>query len=378
MSIDLEELKQQIEMVCIERGLEQDEVVLALEQAIASAYRKEIGDKEKQYEAKFDLGTAKYSIFEVTNIVEEVESEDREVSVVDARIYNPEAKAGDKITKELDIDHDVVFGRIASQVARQVAKQAINSIRHTKVLQEFKDRIGDVVSVEVDYFKRGGYHVKLGQTTGFISKESLLPIDRFKSGQMVKALIVDISEDQRGHSRLVLSRTEPAFVLAILRNEIPEIESGLVVVEKIVREAGVRTKILVSASDEENIDPVGTILGKKNVRIVNVMREISFTMQEKLDIVEYNPDDIELMIVDALEPAEIEQVEIDEETKKAKVYCYPEEAALAVGRRGVNIRLASELLEYELEIITVDGEPEEETPEIMIDDSLSGDQESQD
>lgn len=368
--VNMDDFRQQIEMVCIERGLEIDEVVKALEQAIASAYRKEIGDKDKAYEAKFDLNTAKYSIYEVTTVVEEVEFPTREISLIDAKLSNSAAQVGDKIVKEVEIDNQVLFGRIASQVAKQVAKQSINSIRHSKVLQQFKDRIGDIVNVEIDYFKKGGYVVKLAQTTGYLNREDLTPIDRFKSGQIVKALIVDISEDARGNSRVVLSRTSPDFVAAILRTEIPEIEAGIVNIEKIAREPGARSKILVSASEDESVDPVGTILGKKNVRIINVMREISTSMQEKVDIIEYNPDDFELMVIDALEPAEIEKVEINKEEHKVRVHCYPEEAALAVGRRGVNIKLASQLLEYDIEVVTLedDGQQSTNAPIVSLED----------
>lgn len=365
MSVNQEELRQQIEMVCIERGLEPDEVMKAMEQAIASAYRKELGDKDKNYEAEFDLNHQKYTIYEVQTIVDEVENPLKELTLVDARLYDPNAEAGGKVRKQVMIDQEVAFGRIASQVARQVMFQSINSIRHSKVLQKFKDRIGDIVSVEVDYFKRGGYIVKLAQTTGYLSKEHLLPIDRFKPGQVVKALIVDINEDNRGNSRVLLSRTDNDFVKAIIRNEVPEVESGIVTIDKIVREPGSRTKVLVSSQDDENLDPVGTILGKKNVRITNIIREISTTMQEKVDIIENNPEDQELMIMDALEPAEIDHVDIDNENRTAKVYCYQDEAALAVGRGGVNIKLAGELLEYELSIITMDESQAPNGPAIL-------------
>jgi N utilization substance protein A len=373
MSVNQEELKQLIDMVCIERGLEPTEVMSAIEQSIASAYRKEIGEKEKNYKAEFDYKTGKYNLYEVTTIVEEVENEFKEMNLIDARLYNPNAKIGEIIKKEVSIDNEVAFGRIASQVAKQVLSQSINSIRHTKILQKFKDRVGDVVNVEVDYFKKGGYSVKLGQTTGFLSRENLLPIDRFKSGQIIKALIVDIVEDDRGNSRIVLSRSHVDFVTAIIRNEVPEVEAEAVIIEKIVREPGSRSKILVSANEDDNIDPVGTILGRKNVRIVNIMREISFTMQEKVDIIEYNPDDLELMIMDALEPAEIERVEINEEERTAQVYCYPEEAALAVGRGGVNIKLAGRLLDYELSINSIEEErvgEDEMMPEDGMEDEM--------
>jgi transcription termination/antitermination protein NusA len=369
MSINQDELKQQIDMICLERGLEAEEVMDAIEKAIAGAYRKEMGEKEKEYKAEFDFNTGKYSLYEITQIVDEVEDEDKQINIINARLYNPDAKLGELIKKEILIDNEVAFGRIASQVARQVLFQSINSTRHTKILQKYKDRVGDVVSVEVDYFKKGGYVVKLGQTNGFINRDNLLPgsLDRFKAGQIVKALIVGIDEDAKGNSKITLSRTHPDFVKAIIRNEVPEVDSDLVHIDKIVREPGNRTKILVSSNEEDNIDPVGAILGRKNTRITNITREINSQMREKLDIIEYNPEDLELMIMDALEPAEIEKVEIDEENKVATVYCYEEEARLAVGRGGVNIKLASRLLDYELNVKTIEGQKPEssDVPEII-------------
>ncbi len=354
MSLNSEELKQQIELICIERGLEPDEVMKAIEVALASAYRKEFGEKEKAYEAKFDELTGQYSIYETTAIVEEVLNPAREITLIDAKLFDPNAQSGDIIRKEIAIDKEIEFGRIAAQVARQVLFQAINSVRHTKVLQQFKDKIGDIVTVEIDFYKKGGYNVKLAQTTGYINKENLLPIDKFKPGQIVKALVVDIAEDIHGNSKIVLSRAHPDFVKAIITHEIPEVAAGIVSINKIVREPGSRSKILVSAGEEENIDPVGTILGRKNVRITNIMREISNSLQEKIDVIEDRPDDLEGMVMDALEPAEIDRVEINKDAKTADVYCYADEASLAVGRRGVNIRLAGELLGLTLSIKVIE------------------------
>jgi transcription termination/antitermination protein NusA len=369
------ELKQQIELLCIERGLEPNEVMKAIETSIAAAYRKEFGDKDKNYEAQFDPETGKYSVFQTQLVVEEVENPGKEVALMEMRLTNPNARLGDEIREEMVTHNDVHFGRIASQVAKQVMFQAINNVRHTKILQQFKDKIGDVVTVEVDCFRKGGYMVKLGQTLGFINRDNILPIDKFKPGQLIKALVVDISEDERGNSRILLSRSHPDFVRAVIANEVPEVASGIVIIDKIVREPGSRSKILVSASEEESVDPVGTILGRKNVRLVNIMREISISMQEKIDVIESQPNDMENMIVDALEPAEIEQVELDRETRSAIVYCYPEEASLAVGKRGVNIRLASELLDYNLTLKTIEPEEQKDqyndnsNPSIMAEES---------
>jgi transcription termination/antitermination protein NusA len=369
MSTHLEDIKQHIELLCIERNLEADEVMSAIEIAIAAAYRKEFGEKDSTYIAKFNESNGKYSVFrtwtvvnllnqtdEEGNAIEELKNPEKEIDIVKARLSNPEISEGDIIKEELVIEDEVNFGRIASQIAKQVLFQTINSTRHTKILQQFKDKIGDIVSVEIDFFRKGGYLVKIGQTVGFLNRENLLPIDKFKPGQVVKALIVDINEDERGNSRVVLSRTNPDFIKAIIAKEVPEVASGIVIINKLVRESGSRSKLLVTALEGESIDPVGTILGRKNVRLINIMREISTSLQEKIDVIELRSDDLEGMIMDALEPAEIDRVELNQEKDHADVYCYPEEASLAVGKRGVNIRLATELLGVELNIVTLEEE----------------------
>jgi transcription termination/antitermination protein NusA len=356
MSVNINDLKEQIDTICLDKGLKSDEVINAIQKSIASAYRKELGDKDKAYICEFDVNTGKYVIYETITVVDEALSSAKEITVGEAQLYNPNAQVGD-IKKEKVLDSDSIdFGRIASQVARQVLFQTINAAKHSKVLQEYKDKVGELINVEVDFMKKGGFLVKFGQTSAFMSKDQLMPNEKLRPGQTIRAVIQDIREDEQGNTRITLSRTHESFVLAIINQEIPEVEAGLVRIEKIVREAGFRTKILVSATDEEaNIDPVGAILGRRNVRIINIMREITPSMQEKIDVVEFIPDNLPLMIMDSLEPAQIERVEINEENRMADVYCYADEAFLAVGKRGVNIRLAGKLLDYDINLMTLEG-----------------------
>jgi len=360
MPFNLSDLQEQIDLLGIEIGLSPDEIIKSIGTSLAGAYRKEFGDKDKSYEGEFNSLTGKYTVYEVTHVVEEVINPLREITLVEARLTDPNAQMGDTLKKVVITDGDMNFGRIASQVAKQVLRQSINNVKHTKILQQFKDKIGDVINVEVDFSRKGGYIVKFANTSGFIAKENLMPNDRFKPGLNIKALIVEISEDERGNSRLVLSRSHPDFIRAIIAKEVPEVEAGIVVIDKIAREAGVRSKILVSAPEDENIDPVGTILGRKNVRIINIMREISTTMSEKIDVVENRPDEIEEMIMDALEPAEIQTIDYSKEDNRVNVFCYPEEASLAVGRKGVNVRLASELLDLDISINAIEEKTEGE------------------
>ena len=350
----ISDLKEQIDIICQEKGLETSEVMKAIENSIASAYRKDFGDRDKAYEAEFDIYKNSYTIFEVMYVVDEVTNPLQQLTMMEARVEKPNAVEGDSIRKKIDLDELFNFGRIASQIAKQVLFQSINNVRHSKLLQQFKNSVGDIISVEVDYFHKGGYHVKMGQTMGYLAKEQIMQIDKFKSGAIIKVLIVSITEDHRGNSKVLLSRTHPDFIKAIIRNEIPEVENGLILIDKIARDPGLRSKILVSCAEGEDLDPVGAILGKKNMRIINIMRQISPTMQEKIDIIENQNDDFELMLMDTLEPAQIDRVEVSEDGKKADIYVYKDEAALAVGRRGSNIRLAQELLDIELNIITFD------------------------
>lgn len=371
-------LQEQIKAFCQERGLDHEEVMTAIERAIAGAYRKEFGDKDKTYAAEYDVDNQKYKIFEtlkVTEPTEEVElNPKREISLVDARLEDPTVELGDELKKEVAVNKEINFGRIASQVAKQVLIYTVNNFRHTKILQKYKDYIGKIVNVEVDAYKKGGYIVKIGQgneqTTSYMNREDMLPIDHFKPGQIIKALILDISEDENNASKIRLTRSLPEFVVSIIKKEVPEVDNGVVNIVKIVREAGNRTKILVSVNEDDgDIDPVGTILGRRNVRLLNIMREISPSLQEKIDIIEYQPDHLDHMIEDALEPAEIEGIEMskNEEGKTlAKVTCFPDEASLAVGRRGANVRLASKLLDVEIEISSI--EKTEREPAILADE----------
>jgi transcription termination/antitermination protein NusA len=354
MSVNYNNLKEAIKVVCEQKDLEVEEVIKAMEVAIASAYRKEFGNRDYAYIANFDTLTGKYSIDRIITVVDKVTNPAQQYSLVEARLSNPIAQIGDVIKSRVEEKDEFAFGRIASQVAKQVLSQTVQNVRHGKILQKFKNKIGEIVNIEIDYYNKGGYYVKLGQTTSFLSKENLMPIDRFKSGSIVKALIVSITEDANGNSKIVLSRSHPDFVKAILKEEIPEINNGLVEINKIVREAGVRTKLLVSVTDDGmDLDPVGCILGKRNMRIINVTRQISTTMMEKIDVIEYQPNDLDLMIMDALEPAQVEKVVIDEENNTADIICYKDEAALAVGKKGSNIRLAQALLDITLNIVTI-------------------------
>jgi transcription termination/antitermination protein NusA len=353
------EIKQSIDLICAERGITTEEVVDAIEVAIAKAYRKDFGDEAKAYEASYDLSDNTYNLWETVTVVEELDEEGnpfnpkKEVSLMTARLSDPHAELGKVYKTELDKDKLMAFGRVATGVAKQSIIQYIRNLRHNKVLEKYKEMVGEIITVEVDYFKKNGYYVKLDQTTVFLSQDDLMPFDKFKPGAFIKVHIASIIEDPKYGLRIVLKRNTPEFVVALIKLEIPEVSAGQVEIVRAVREAGVRTKILVQKEDpESDLDPVGTILGRKEVRLLNIARELNIGMQERIDVIEYNPEDMDLMIQDALEPARINSIQNTD--TGVIVYCDKSEAALAVGKRGANVRLASRLLEIEISIESED------------------------
>jgi transcription termination/antitermination protein NusA len=355
MQIQNIELKQAVELLCAERGITPDDVTAAIESGIAKAYRKDLGDNEKAYEAEYDLTTNRYKIFEVITVTDEVDEEGnvynpgKELTLMAARLSDPNAFIGQTYKTLVDDEDKLLeFGRVASGIAKQSFEQYIRSIRHAKVLKEYKDKVGELITVEIDYFKKNGYYVKLGATTAFLGQDSLMPNDKFKPGEFIKVHVDSITEDPKLGSKIVLKRNSAGFVVALINIEIPEVANGQIEIVKAVREAGLRTKILVQKEDfDSTLDPVGTILGRKEMRILNIMRELNVNLQERIDIIEVNENQDE-MIKDALEPARITRIE---RTPEAIIcHCEKQDAALAVGKRGVNVRLASQLLEVELKI----------------------------
>lgn len=355
MQVNNTELKQAMELLCAERGITMEEVVEAIEVGVAKAYRKDFGALEKAYEVEYDIMTNTYKVFEIVTVVDDVNEEgevhnpERELTVMQAKLSDPKAELGTIYKTEIDKDKLLGFGRVASGIAKQSFDQYIRNVRHAKVLREYKEKIGELINVEIDYFKKNGYYVKLGSTSAFLDPESLMPNDNFKPGEFIKVYVDNIIEDPKLGSRIILKRNTPEFVIALIKKEIPEVANGDIEILKAVREAGLRTKILVQKEDPESgIDPVGTIIGRKQIRMVNLMRELNVNMSERIDVIEQN-DDLDIMIRDTLEPARINNIE-HASSSLIICYCDKSEAPLAVGKFGVNVRLASKLLGKELKI----------------------------
>jgi N utilization substance protein A len=337
--------------------------------ALATAYKKEYGKRGQIVRAKFDLNTGKTDFFQVkivvddTRVIDVPEDEEVERAEGDERvIFNPEhhiwIQDAQKIKKGATLDEEIVFplenkadfGRIASQTAKQVIMQKIREAEKVSVLSEFGEREGDIVTGTVQRIERGNIFVDMGRATGILPYEEQIPNERFSQGERVRAYLYRVEETPRGIF-LRLSRSHPKFLEELFKQETPEIANGTVEVKAVAREAGFRSKIAAFSKDD-HVDPVGSMVGQRGVRVSTVMSELG---GEKIDIIEWSPD-TKKFIEDALSPAKILSVDINEETKEAKVRVSEDQQSLAIGRGGQNVRLAAKLTGWKIDIQSVQGE----------------------
>lgn len=355
-----------VHVIAEEKNLPEETVLSVIEQAIAAAWRRDNGqrDQEVRCELNINKGTAK--VFVAREVVEEVGSESVEISLADAKKHKKDAVVGDVIEEEFEV---TTFGRVAAQTAKQVVIQRLREAERESVLAEFEDKIGTVVSGTVQRVEPRVVRVDVGKTVGIIPQAEQIQGEFYNVGSRIKVLIKDIERDNRG-PQLILSRASEQFIDYLFRQEVPEIETGAVEVRAIAREAGRRTKIAVQ-STVPGVDPVGTFVGGHGTRVQSVMNEIGD--QEKIDIISYD-DNIDQYIKNALSPAEIAKVEIDKKDKRAKVFVNEDQQSIAIGRAGQNVRLASRLTGYELDIEQVSSsaksKSEPSTKKKNIEDSL--------
>jgi len=291
-----------------EKGIKREILVEAVEAALASAARKVI-DKDEEISVKLDDTTGAIKVFS------------GETEVKSAK-----------------------FGRIAAQTAKQVIIQKIREAERDVIFEDFKTREGTIVTGMVHRFEKGNIIVDLGRPEGILSRDELLPRERYRQGERIKAYVVEVQKTSKGPN-IVLSRKCEGMVKKLFEQEVPEISDGIVEIKSIAREPGERTKIAVSSKDER-IDSVGACVGMRGQRVKNIVRELQ---SEKIDIVRYN-DDIREFVKGALSPAEIGEVKVDKENKKISVIVDDEQLSLAIGKRGQNVRLASRLIGYEIDV----------------------------
>jgi len=390
--IDLKVINSVIEQMEQEKGIPKAKMLEAIEMALATAYKKEYGKRGQIIKAKVDLSSGKMEFVQIKTVVDKdkvvvreerkddkeaeerfrkskkFEEEKEELNESGEKIvyYNPEhhifLQDAKKIKKDAIVGDELVFpleeksdyGRIAAQTAKQVIIQKIREAEKVSVFNEYGEKEGTIVTGIVQRLERGNLFVDMGRATAILPFEEQIPGEKYKPGERIRGYLYKVEETPRGIF-LRLSRSHPKFLEELFKMESPELGTGVVTIKSIAREAGSRTKIAVSSKDD-HIDPVGSLVGQRGVRVTTVMSEIG---GEKIDIIEWSAD-AKKFIEEALSPARILSVDIDEKERKAKVEVAMDQQSLAIGKGGQNVRLAAKLTGWSIDIISVEGEYIEE------------------
>ncbi len=334
------DLTRMIDQVSREKAVEQDVLIKALEEAVKAAAQKKYGP-DYDLEVTFNEELGEIEVFEFKEVVASVTNDHVEISLEEAHKMDPESEFGDSLGIKMDTD---AFGRIAAQSAKQVIMQRLKEAERDIVYDDFKDRQGEVINGIVQRFDRGSIIVNLGRTEAELPPKEQVPRESYKQGDRIRAYILDVRQFSRG-PQIILSRTHPNFVSALFENEVPEIPEGIVQVMQVAREPGGRTKIAVASKDGD-VDPVGACVGMKGRRVQAVVQEMR---GEKIDIVTWHPDAAKF-ICNALAPAEIIRVIVDEDNRSMEVVVQDDQLSLAIGKRGQNVRLASRLTGWRLDV----------------------------
>jgi len=340
--INVKQLVLAVHTIAEEKNLPEETVLAVIEQAIAAAWRRDNGERDQEVRSELNVNDGTANVFVAREVVETPGSETVEISLADAKKIKKGAAIGDIIEEKFPV---TTFGRVAAQTAKQVVLQRLREAEREVVLSEYEDKIGTVVNGTVQRIEPRVIRVDLGKASGIIPQSEQIQGEFYNVGSRIKVYIKDIERDNRG-PQLVLSRGNEQFVEYLFRQEVPEIDTGAVEIKAIAREAGRRTKIAV-ASTVPGVDPVGTFVGGHGTRVQAVMNEIGD--QEKIDIISYDENN-EQFIKNALSPAEVSKVEINENGKRATVFVNEDQQSIAIGRAGQNVRLASRLTGYELDI----------------------------
>ncbi len=341
---ELTELTRVMDSVCKDKGIEKDEIVSAVEEAVLSAAQKlfRMQDLDKELEVHFNENDGDVELFEFKTVVEDIENAEMEISVGEAVDLDPEAELGDQIGVKINPD----FTRIAIQNAKQRILQSIKEAEGKVIYEEFKNRKGELISGIVRRVERRNIIVDLGKTEAILPPEQQVQREYYKPKERIRALLVDIKETKRG-PQLILSRSHRDFVRKLFISEVPEIGDQIVEIKTISRDPGGRTKIAVISNDQD-VDPVGACVGMRGARVQNIIQELR---GEKVDIVPWSHDPARFAC-NALSPASVSKVIIDDENKSMEIIVDDDQLSLAIGRRGQNVRLASQLTEWRIDIKT--------------------------
>jgi len=342
------ELLQIARAVAAEKSIDESIVIEAIEEAIQKAARSRYG-AENDIRAKIDPKTGELSLTRNMTVVEEVENESQELSLADAQKIDKAAEIGTVFSDELP---PIEFGRVASQTAKQVITQKVREAERQRQFEEYKDRVGEIISGIVKRVEYGNVIIDLGRAEGIIRRADGIPRENLQNNERVRAYIYDVREEVRG-PQIFLSRAHPDFMAALFAQEVPEVYEGIIEIPSVARDAGSRAKIAVISNDG-SIDPVGACVGMRGSRVQAVVSELA---GEKIDIIPWS-DDPATFIVNALQPAEVAKVVLDEEDQRIEVVVPDEQLSLAIGRRGQNVRLASQLTGWSIDILTEEEESE--------------------
>ncbi len=334
------DLSRIIEQVGKDKGIDRQILVEALEQALLAAARKKYGLKQ-ELEAKYNQDVGEVELFQFKTVVKKIKNPPTEIGLEEARELDGDAQIGDSLGTKIDISE---FGRIAAQTAKQVIIQRVKDAERENIFEDFKDRKGDVVSGTVQRFERGSIIVNLGRAEAVVPQQELIPRETYKPGDRIRAYVLDVRKTPKG-PQIILSRSNPNFLMKLFEMEVPEVAEGIVKIVSAAREPGSRAKIAVYSRDSD-VDPVGACVGMKGSRVQAVVQELR---GEKIDIIPWS-DDPASFVCNALAPAEISKVIINQEARSMEVVVEDDQLSLAIGRRGQNVRLAAKLTEWRIDI----------------------------
>lgn len=371
--LDIKTFKSALEQLEEERKIPKEKILDAIEQAMAAAYKKDYGKKGQIIRAKFDLDTGQTDFYQVKIVVDESivkieEKEDGELEYSvkkdgDERVhFNPEHHImiddAKKIKKDVELNDEIVFpleakddyGRIAAQTAKQVIVQRIREAERTSIIDEYGTKEGEIISGIVQKIERGNVYIDFNRATGILPTEEQIPGEYLQRGQRIRAYLYSVEDTPRGIN-LRLSRTHPKFIEKLFYVEAPEIQNGIVEIKSIAREAGARSKIAVTSSDE-HIDPVGSCVGQKGTRVNTITQELG---GEKIDIIPWSLDP-KVFVSNSLSPAKVVSIDVNEKEHKAIVEVADDQLSLAIGKGGQNVRLAAKLTGWRIDIKGYSGE----------------------
>ncbi|MDD2465186.1 MAG: transcription termination factor NusA [Desulfobulbus sp.] len=344
--VGTENLKRIVDQICRDKGIDRSLLIDAIEEAVRSAVRKKYGNR-REIEVAFNEDLGEVEVFQYRTVVDEVYDEESEISLEDARLLDPDAELDDDLGEKMD--NIAELGRIAAQSAKQVIIHRMRDAERDVIFEMYRDRQGSIVNGIVQRFERGDMIINLGRTDAVLPRDGQIPKRSFKQGDRIRAYLQEVRRDTREgkfrDSQLVLSRTCNEFLVKLFEMEVPEIAEGIVKIMGASREPGFRAKIAVS-SIESDVDPVGACVGLKGSRVQNVVQELQ---GERIDIVPWSPDPAKY-VYNALAPAEVSMVIVEDDRKALTVVVPDDQLSLAIGRQGQNVRLASRLLGWKIDV----------------------------